>query len=94
MLAWAITLLLGLTVLSLIFLAVHGMSKPAKRVATAVVVITVALDVAAVIAYRNSTDGQTTILWVEIPIYGLLALTAVRLLDKALRALRSRHSRA
>jgi len=90
--AWLITLLLGGILVGLAYLAIQGMSKRAKVIAAAVTAGTVAVEIAAIFAYRNSSDGQTAILWVAIPVYGLLAVGALRVGDQAWRHLRG-HSR-
>jgi hypothetical protein len=88
-----ITLLLCGILVSLTYLAIQGMSKRAKLIAAAVISGTVALKVAAVFAYRHSSDGQTAILWMAIPVYGLLILVALRIVDQAWRHLREHSSR-
>ena len=85
MTAWAITLVPCAVLAALTILAVQGMSKRAKLAADVIIAAAIVLEVAAVIAYRHSTDGQTGILWFAIPVYALLALAGLRLLDKALR---------
>ena len=92
--AWAITLLLCGILVGLAYLAIQGMSRRAKVIAGVVIAGTVAFEVAAVIAYRHSSDGQTALLWMAIPVYGLLALTALRILDQVWRRIREHPSRA
>jgi hypothetical protein len=92
--AWVITLLLCGILVSLAYLAIQGMSRRAKLIAGLVIAVVVAAEVAAIIVYRNSTDGQTGLLWGAIPVYGLLALAALRLLDKTWHRIARRASRA
>jgi hypothetical protein len=70
------------------------LSKPARIATVVAVVATVGCEAAAVIVYRNSTDGQTPVLWMFILIYGVLAVGAIRVLDRLTRwaAQRARHS--
>jgi hypothetical protein len=91
--AWAITLAFCLVLVALAYLAVQGISRRAKVVAGAVVLAVFVLEVAAVLAYRDSTDGQTGLLWAAIPIGGLLALAALRLLDQTWHQIRQRSRR-
>jgi phosphate/sulfate permease len=92
--AWVITLLLCGILVGLVYLAIKGLGRRAKVIAGVVVAGTVAFEVAAVIVYRHSSDGQTAILWIAIPVYGLLALVALRLVDQLWRHIRERSIRA
>lgn len=70
------------------------LSKPA-RIATAVAVVaTAGSEIAAVLVYRHSTDGQTPVLWFFVVIYGVLAVGTIRLLDRLVHwiAQSTRHS--
>jgi hypothetical protein len=60
-------------------------SKPGRIASGVVVIATVGCEIAAVVVYRNSTDGQTPILWVFIVLFGLLALGVVRLAENPVR---------
>jgi hypothetical protein len=63
------------------------MSKPAKVIALAVVIVAVALEVVAYVVYRNSTDGQTPVLWVFIALYAGLLIGGIKISDNAVRRL-------
>ena len=63
------------------------MSKSARITALAVVVAAVALEIVAWVVYRNSSDGQTPVLWVFIALYAALLIGGIKVLDSAVRRL-------
>jgi hypothetical protein len=63
------------------------MSKPARITALAVVVAAVAFEVVAWVVYRNSSDGQTPVLWVFIALYAGLLIGGIKVLDSTARRL-------
>ena len=71
---------------------ISRLSKPAKFAALAVIIATIASEVAVLVVYRDSADGQTPVVWGFMVIYGLLALFGVRLIDGIVRRLLRRHT--
>ena len=68
-------------------------SRPAAFAITLVIVATVGSEIATIAIYRDSTDGQTPVLWIFIVLYGLLAIGVIKLIDSAARLLRHRSAR-
>jgi hypothetical protein len=69
------------------------LSRPATFAIVLVGFATVGFEVAAIVVYRHSTDGQTPVLWTFIVLYGLVAVGAIMLIDSTVRRLRRRSSR-
>ena len=66
----------------------RSLSKPAKIAVAVVVIASLAFEVVVFVVYRNSTDGQTPVLWVFIALYAALVIGAIRILDSLVRGMR------
>jgi hypothetical protein len=69
------------------------LSRPAMLATILVVIATVGFEITAIAVYRDSSDGQSSVLWMFIVIYGLLAVGAIKLIDSAVRRVRKRTPR-
>ena len=54
----------------------------------AIAVLTVALEIAAYLVYRNSIDGQAGLVNVAILVFALIAVVVVRMIDAVARRAR------
>ena len=63
----------------------NNLSRPARVAVAVVLIATVAAEILAWFVYRNSSDGQTPVLWVFIALYGALLIGGVKILDASVR---------